>query len=249
MKKYFEKKSLFWYLRFWVLFGFIGLLLIPVFHEISVSLGKSLNIIYLLLPIFSLMFLFAGKRLVKRLQKDGEYEGEYGRYTYVYYPLICAATALIGFMNTSVGYIFGTVRDILNSPDGNMSKAVIVCAIYCILLIADLVVASKITGSLLCAVTEGEDSEKMFFSKICFPVIIIMEIVLLAKLIFLFWGFSLLIYISSFLCYNLLALMLFGLKYKYDDIKIRNIICKVLPFVYVGIEFTMVMLKIFNVLY
>lgn len=144
----------------------------------------------------------------------------------------------------------GTVDEIMskNTFESGMVKSSLVMALEFAMLVLNLVVVSKVIGSLLCAVTEGEESEKRFFSKIGLPICISFAGVLIIDIILLvFFDFRAILFVSDIFYLALFALMLLGLKYKFDDIKFRKIICNVLPFAYVALEAIIAAVKIVSI--
>ena len=207
---------------------------------------------YAATPVMTLIFLFAGKKLVQKIQKDGIYTGEYSRYIYFFYPLAYAATMFITAVGSLVRNYFTPVSTPFEERTvaGEMVKSLIVLLIQFILIILDFIVASKVIGSLLCSVTEGEESEERFFSKIGLPVCISFAGALIIDFLLIdFYDYNIITFAGNAVGMVLLSAMLLGLKYKYGDAKIRNIICKVLPFVFVGIQAVTAGLKFFNALY
>lgn len=259
MKKYFFKKTLGWYVLtgalcllveiFWILLMIAVSSMAP---DLITKKALAEAMAYTSIPVLTLIFLFAGKKLVQKIQKDGEYTGEYSKYKFVFYPLACAVTELIGAVNIIVRYYYGTVNEILNesSFEEGIAKALIVWVIQLGIIVIEFIVASKVIGALLCAVTEGEESEKQFFSKIGLPVCISFAGVLIINFLLIgLYDYGIITFAGNTLCLLLLAVMLLGLKYKYNDAKLRNIICNVLPFVYVGIQTVTAALKLFNAIY
>lgn len=255
MKRYFEKKAFLWYLLFTILCEIILVLLMFIVGSVlpygSVTRETAVwSASYVCKPVLTLVCVLAGNALVNKIQKDGEYEGEYGKYRYFFYPLASAATMLITSLNGLFQKGFGTVDEIMgkNTFESGMVKASLVMALELVMMILGFVIVSKVIGSLLCAVTEGEESEKRFFSKIGLPVCISLAGALIVYLVFLiFFDFSAISFISEILCSALFALMLLGLKYKFDDLHFRKIICNVLPFVYVGIQAVIAAVKIASI--
>ncbi len=259
MKKYFERKAFGWYVLttvLCVLAEMLWILLMSAVSSIAPDLiaRKALTdaMAYVFIPVMTLIFLFAGKKLVQKIQKDGEYTGEYSRYRFIFYQLACAATELISAVDIIVRYYCGTVNEILNesSVEEGIPKALIVWVIQLGIIVIEFILASKVIGALLCAVTEGEESEKQFFSKIGLPVCISFAGVLIIKFISTaLFNYSVITFAGNTICLLLLAVMLLGLKYKYNDANLRNIICNTLPFVYVGIQTVTAALKLFNAIY
>ncbi len=255
MKRYFEKKVFSWYAIFTIFYSLIAMFIISVItitmlHDETLERTVSGITAYAYVPVFSLVFLLSGNVLVNKIQKDGEYSGEYGKYRYFFYPLASAATMLI----TSLDGLFqkgcGTAKEIMskNTFASGMVKAGLVTAVELAMMILCFVIVSKAVGSLLCAVTEGEESEKRFFSKIGLPVCISLAGALIVDLVLLiFFDFGAISFISEILCSALFALMLLGLKYKFDDLRLRKIICNVLPFAYVGLEAIIAAVKIVSI--
>lgn len=259
MKKYFFKKTLGWYVSITALCLLVDVLWLFIMSIVSSIAPDSISekvlaeaMAYASLPVMTLIFLFAGKKLVQKIQNDGIYTGEYSKYTYFFYPLAYAAIELISAVDIIVRYYYGTVREILNenSFEEGIAKALTVWVIQLGIIIIEFIVVSKVIGSLLCAVTEGEESEKQFFSKIGLPVCISFAGVLIIKFISTaFFDYGIITFAGNLLGLALLAVMLLGLKYKFGDVKIRSIICNILPFVYAGIQALTAVLKIFNAVY
>lgn len=259
MKKYFFKKTLGWYVLtgalcllveiFWILLMIAVSSMAP---DLITKKALAEAMAYTSIPVLTLIFLFAGKKLVQKIQKDGEYTGEYSKYKFVFYPLACAVTELIGAVNTFVRSCFTPISTIYDESSF-AETAIKWLAVYGIqfgLMILEFIVASKVIGALLCAVTEGEESEKQFFSKIGLPVCISFAGVLIIDFMLIgLYDYGIITFAGNAICLLLLAVMLLGLKYKYNDSKPRNIICNVLPFVYVGIQTVTAALKLFNAVY
>lgn len=259
MKKYFFKKALGWYVLFSALCVIVLLLWMFLTSAVSSIAPDSIARqalanarAYAATPVMTLIFLFAGKKLVQKIQNDGIYTGEYSRYTYFFYPLACAATTLITAIGSLVRSYFTPVSTPFEERTvaGEMVKSLIVLIIQLVLLILEFVVASKVIGSLLCSVTEGEESEERFFSKIGLPVCIGFAGALIIDFILIgLYDYNIITFAGNAIGFVLLAVMLLGLKYKFSDIKLRNTICNILPFVYVGIQAVTAGLKLFNALY
>lgn len=259
MKKYFFKKTLGWYVLtgalcllveiFWILLIIAVSSMAP---DLITKKALAEAMAYASIPVLTLIFLFAGKKLVQKIQKDGEYTGEYDKYTYFFYPLSCAATAFIGAVNTFVRSRFTPISTIYDESSF-AETAVKWLAVYGIqfgLMILEFIVASKVIGALLCAVTEGEESENQFFSKIGLPVCISFAGVLIIDFLLIgLYDYGIITFAGNVFNLLLFAVMLLGLKCKYNDAKLRNIICNVLPFVYVGIQTVTAVLKLFNAIY
>lgn len=259
MKKYFFKKTLSWYVLTTVLCmlaEMLWMLLMSVVSSIAPDLiGRKAvaeAMAYASIPVLTFIFLFAGKKLVQKIQKDGEYTGEYDKYTYFFYPLACAATAFIGAVNTFVRSRFTPVSTIYDesSFEEGIAKALIVWVIQLGIIVIEFVVASKVIGALLCAVTEGGESENRFFSKIGLPVCISFAGVLIIDFLLIdLYDYGIITFAGNVFNLLLFAVMLLGLKYKYNDAKLKNLICNILPFVYVGIQTVTAALKLFNAIY
>ena len=255
MKKYFFKKALGWYVLFSALCVIVLLLWMFLTSVVSSIAPDSIARQALAnarasaaTPVMTLIFLFAGKRLVQKIQNDGIYTGEYGRYTYLFYPLAYAATTLITAAESLVRGWYTPFEE--RTVAGEMVKSLIVLLIQLVLMIFALIVVSKVISSLLCSVTEGEESEERFFSKIGLPVCISFAGALIIDFLLIdFYDYNIITFAGNAVGMVLLSAMLLGLKYKYGDAKIRNIICKVLPFVFVGIQAVTAGLKLFNALY
>ncbi|MCH5189074.1 MAG: hypothetical protein J1F37_00785, partial [Oscillospiraceae bacterium] len=99
-------------------------------------------------------------------------------------------------------------------------------------------------------VTEGEESEERFFSKIALPVCISFAGALIIYFLLIgVYDYNVITFAGNAIGMVLLAVMLLGLKYKFSDAKIRNTICNILPFVYVGIQAVTAGLMLFNAVY
>lgn len=255
MKRYFEKKAFLWYLLFTILCGMGTLLIMSVIATVlpygSVTREIAVQSIgCVCVPVFSLMFLLSGNVLVNKVQKVSKYNGEYGKYRYFFYPLASAAVMLFTSLDILFQECFGTAKEIIsrNTFASGMVKACLVTVLGFALMILEFVIVSKAVGSLLCAVTEGEESEKRFFSKIGLPVCVSLAGALIVDLVLLiFFDFGAISFIGEILCSALFALMLLGLKYKFDDLQLRKIICNILPFVYVGIQAIIAAVKIVSI--
>lgn len=251
MKKYFEKKAFLWYLLFTILCGMGTLLIMSVIATVlpygSVTRETAVwSISYVYKPVLTLVCVLAGNVLVNKIKKDGEY----GKYRYFFYPLASAAAMFITSLNGLFQKGCGTVDEIMskNTFESGMVKSSLVMALEFAMLVLSLVVVSKVISSLLCAVTEGEESEKRFFSKIGLPVCVSHAGALIVDLVLLiFFDFGAISFIGEMLCSALFALMLLGLKYKFDDLRLRKIICNILPFVYVGIQAIIAAVKIVSI--
>lgn len=256
MKRYFKKKAFLWYLLFTILCEIILMLLMFIVGSVlpygSVTRETAVwSASYVCKPVLTLVCVLAGNALVNKIQKDGEYEGEYGKYRYFFYPLASAATMLITSLSGLVHKGFGTAKEIMSRNEfaGGMVKAGLVTALDLALMVLEFVIISKVIGSLLCAVTDGEESEKRFFSKIGLPVCISLAGALIVDLLHLiFFDLGAISFISEILYLSLLALILSGLKYKFDDLRLRKIICNVLPFAYVGIQAIIAAVRIVSII-
>lgn len=255
MKRYFEKKAFIWYLFFTILCGMGTLLIMSVIATVlpygSVTreiAGQSIGCVCV--PVWTLVCVLAGNVLVNKIKKDGEYAGEYGKYRYFFYPLASAVAMLITSLDGLFQECFGTAKEIMsrNTFASGMVKAGLVTALGFAVMILEFVIVSKAVGSLLCAVTLGEESEKQFFSKIGLPICISFAGVLIIDIILLvFFDFRAILFVSDIFYLALFALMLLGLKYKFDDLRLRKIICNILPFVYVGIQAIIAAVKIVSI--
>lgn len=245
MKKYFFKKSFIWIFIIMVIIPFvIGLLpgsLIPITTIFRLDIdAPKISAIFtrVTTPICIFLYVYSGKLFANYLKDNSEYKGDFNKYQYVFYPLAVASTVLISAADDFINSVFSSsVADKIGETEniGELfANMALPFAISIIFSIAGLIISSKCVSSLLCSVVEGEEAEKNYFSKAFLPLAlsIIIAIVLdVAMVLFLKAGIYFLIKASVYTV--LFASMVAGLKFKFDDEKIRNLVCNIFPFAYV----------------
>ena len=245
MKKYFFKKSFIWIFIIMVMIPFvIGLLpssLIPIttIFRLNIDAPKIAAIFTrVTTPICIFLYVYSGKLFANYLNKNSEYQGDFNKYQYVFYPLAVASTVLISAADDFINSVFSSsVADKIGKTEniGEVFTTIALpFAISVLFSVVGLIISSKCVSSLLCAVAEGEEAEKNYFSKAFLPLTlsIIIAIVLDVAMV-LFLKASIYFLIKAAVYTVLFASMLAGLKYKFDDEKIRNLVCNIFPFTYV----------------
>ena len=248
MKKYFFKKSFIWIFIIMVMIPFvIGLLpssLIPITTIFRLDIdAPKISAIFtrVTTPICIFLYVYSGKLFANYLKDNSEYKGNFNKYQYVFYPLAVASTVLISAADDFINTVFSSsVADKIGET-GNIGEVftaiALPFAISVIFSVVGLIISSKCVSSLLCAVAEGKETEKNYFSKSFIPLTlsIIIAIVLDIAMV-LFLKASIYFLIKAAVYAVLFASMLAGLKYKFDDEKAKKLVGNVLPFVYVSLS-------------
>lgn len=248
MKKYFFKKSLIWILIITVIIpsaiGVFPSLLITLTNlaglEIdAVKIAGIYTMVTSTIGVF--LYIYSGKLFANYLKKNSEYQGDFNKYQYIYYPLLIASIFLI---STAADFfdriIYASDFDKI-APNGIIgdafAKSMLTLVLSLIVGIVSIVISSKCVSSLLCSVAEGEEAEKNYFSKVFLPLTVSLLIAVVLEIIsVIFFELSVLPLVREIAQAVLLLSMLAGLKYKFDDEKTKKLVCNILPFVYVSIS-------------
>lgn len=255
MKKYFFNKTLVWSLIitfvFAAIIGAVTGTLIPISHLMNLNIDVSI-IREIYIPVSIAVCILSGRIFAKRLKSNGNFEGDFSKYQYLYYPLIVIGGYLISKIGVFIRgfieeYAFGAVNE--NDFNSVITVWLLSNAIGCIFDIVVLIVGSKLVSALLCAVTEGEEAEKNYFSKAFLPLAMSLTIALVLNFIFAVHfnhgAYSLVDDIVNAIYFaGLLAL----LKYKFDDEKIKNFTCNILPFVYILISAVFTAIRLMQII-
>lgn len=256
MKKYFFKKSFIWIFIIMVMIPFvIGLLpssLIPIttIFRLNIDAPKiSAIITRVTTPICIFLYIYSGKFFANYLKNNSEYKGDFNKYQYIYYPLLITSTFLIStaedFFNEII-FALDIEKITQNGIIGDVfAKSILTFAVSLIVGIAAIIIGSKCVSTLLCAVAECEEAEKNYFSKAFLPLTVSLLIAVVLDIIaVIFLKLSAVFFIRELVYVILLVSILLGLKYRFDDRKIKNLICKVLPFAYflICVVFTVISL-------
>ena len=235
MKKYFTKKTLEWNLIIGLGLSFVYMAVLMLIDAVLGITGANIDrdlfsSVYSAVGTSLMTFLgiLSGRIFANYLNKNSEYKGDFNKYQYIYNIL---ATGL-AFAVTNLSNL---IKEICLAAMGEseLVTAVVNPLNSLIFGVLGIVVDVICVRSLLCATVQGEEAEKNYFSKAFLPFTVSTIVAAVAEMasivIFntdLLDGISTCVYLAFYIC--LIAL----LKYKFDDGKIRKIVCNILPFVY-----------------